>query len=369
MNWMLLVDTVLVVLGAALVFATLGSIIRTFVLPRAEYTWLTRIVQVAVWRVGFGWRVAKAKTYAQRDRVAAYFGPITLLVLPIVWLTVVLLAYSLIYYAIGEHTVSSAFVLSGSSLFTLGFATPDTLPEMALVFTEATLGLGLVALLIAYLPTIYSAFADREAVVAKLEVRAGAPPSAEEMLSRAWRIGQLGQLEQNWLDYEEWFTRIEESHTSLGILPFFRSSMPDRSWITAAGAVLDAAAIRASSLDLPRDPRADLMIRAGYLALNRIADFFSVERERDPRKVADISVTRAEFDAVLNRLAADGLPIKADREQAWRDFFGWRVNYDVALVVLANMILAPYAPWSSDRSFLRRRFYWRWDGSIGSRSS
>ncbi len=40
----------------------------------------------------------------------------------------------------------------------------------------------------------------------------------------------------------------------------------------------------------------------------------------------------------------------ADREQAWRDFSGWRVNYDVPLLALASLVMAPYAPWSSDRS-------------------
>ena len=44
------------------------------------------------------------------------------------------------------------------------------------------------------------------------------------------------------------------------------------------------------------------------------------------------------------------MPLKADKDQAWRDFAGWRVNYDQPLLALAAMIRAPYAPWSSDRS-------------------
>ena len=52
---------------------------------------------------------------------------------------------------------------------------------------------------------------------------------------------------------------------------------------------------------------------------------------------------------MYDRLAADGLPLKADRDQGWRDFAGWRVNYDDVLVPLARLIRAPVAPWSSDR--------------------
>ena len=57
------------------------------------------------------------------------------------------------------------------------------------------------------------------------------------------------------------------------------------------------------------------------------------------------------------------MPLKADLEQAWRDFAGWRVNYDRVLLSLAELTMAPYAPWSSDRSMLER------DGRRGRRRS
>jgi hypothetical protein len=63
-----------------------------------------------------------------------------------------------------------------------------------------------------------------------------------------------------------------------------------------------------------------------------------------------ISISRSEFDAVYDRLAAKGVPLKPDRDQAWLDFAGWRVNYDPVLLALADLTMAPPAPWSSDRS-------------------
>jgi hypothetical protein len=44
------------------------------------------------------------------------------------------------------------------------------------------------------------------------------------------------------------------------------------------------------------------------------------------------------------------VPLKADRDQAWRDWAGWRVNYDRVLVSLTQLVVAPPAHWSSDRS-------------------
>jgi hypothetical protein len=91
------------------------------------------------------------------------------------------------------------------------------------------------------------------------------------------------------------------------------------------------------------------MIRSGYLCLRHLASFFYVEVDDDPRADDPISIRREEFDDAYDRLRAVGVPLRNDREQCWRDFAGWRVNYDTALVELARLTMAPLAPWSSDR--------------------
>ena len=47
------------------------------------------------------------------------------------------------------------FSLSGSSLLTLGFTKTEGVLSLLLEFSEAALGLTMIALLIAYLPTMY----------------------------------------------------------------------------------------------------------------------------------------------------------------------------------------------------------------------
>ena len=336
-------------LGLALVIWTLTAVLRTFVVPRGENVFLTRLVFLTVFRL-FLLRLHWTKSYRERDRILAYFAPTALLLLPVVWLICVDLGYMAMFWALGGSAQFDAFLLSGSSLLTLGFAPVGGFPQTILAFSEAVLGLGLVALLIAYLPTMYTAFARREAAVQMLEVRAGAPPSAVTMIERFYRIQGLRRLSEQWPMWEVWFTELEESHTSFSPLVFFRSPRPDQSWVTAAGAVLDAAALTASTLDLPRDPQAELCIRAGYLALRSIADFYRIPHNPNPLPSDPISISRMEFEVVYDRLFHEGIPLKADREQAWRDFAGWRVNYDTVLITLAGMTLAPYAPWSSDRA-------------------
>jgi hypothetical protein len=170
------------------------------------------------------------------------------------------------------------------------------------------------------------------------------------MLQRFHRIHGLERLSSYWPTWEVWFADIEESHTTLPALVFFRSPRAENSWIVSAGAALDAAAITLSAVDIPYEANAALCIRAGFLALRRIADYFDIPHPSDPHyPETPISVTRAEFDEALDKLAASGLPLKADRDQAWSDFAGWRVNYDSVLLVLCAMVMAPQAAWSSDR--------------------
>jgi hypothetical protein len=247
-----------------------------------------------------------------------------------------------------------SFHLSGSSIFTLGFVPPHGFGVSALSFSEGMIGLLLVALLISYLPAMYSAFSRREHAVNMLEVRAGVPPSAVEMLLRFNRIHGLNKLGDYWRTWENWFAEVEESHTTLATLVFFRSPQPEMSWITASGAVLDAAALTISALDIPHDAAADLCIRAGYLALRRIANHFDRPNPQEPHYPKDaISIHRSEFDAVLAQLEAGGLPLKKDREKAWKDFAGWRVNYDRSLIEICHLVMAPFAVWSSDRGMVR----------------
>ena len=344
---MLLLEIAAFLLGLWLVIITIINAIRTFIMPRSQNAWLTRLVFRSIGRL-LRFFAHSNREHRERDRILAYFAPTVLFTLPIIMLMMVLVGYTLMFWAVGVRPLYRAFSLSGSSLLTLGFTLTDDLPQLLLSFSEATIGLILVAALIGFLPTMYSAFSRREAFVTRLEVRAGTPPSPIEMIARLYRIGRIAHFEDMWVQWEEWFTELEETHTSLAPLNFYRSPHPDRSWVTAAGVILDASALFISAVDLPATGQSNICIRAGYIALRRIADFFKVPYNPDPKPGDPISITRQQFDNALEELASWGIPLKADRDQAWRDFSGWRVNYDVVLRRLARLTVAPPAMWVSD---------------------
>lgn len=345
---MLIIRVILFLAGTAIVLTALASAVRTFVLPRGVTDRTARRV-FQVMRALFMLLTRGRRLYAERDALWALFGPVSLLALLVVWMLQVYVGSTLVFWSMGTDNWRNALTSSGSSILTLGFSVPTNAPQTGLVFADALLGLILIALFIAYLPTIYNAWSKREAAVTLLEVRAGNPPTAAEMLIRFHQLDRMDKLSELWEQWEMWFADIEETHTSFASLVHFRSSQPDHSWVTAAGAVLDAAAMLYSTLDI-HDPQAALTIRAGYLSLQRICAFFHLPYDPHPSPDAPISVSQVEFNAAYDKMAAAGVPLVSDRERAWQDWRGWRVNYDRPLLLLAALTIAPPAPWSSDRT-------------------
>jgi hypothetical protein len=336
------------IVGAALVLYTIRAAIRLFLVPRALQLYLARFVFVMVRRVF--WLFANHRhAFVHRDAVMAFYAPVALLSLFTLWIVLVLMGYTAMYWALGNHPLSIAFTESGSALLTLGFARGRNLGTIALMFTEALIGLGLLAVFIAYLPSLYNAFSRREVGVSKVQVRAGRPPSGIYLIELAWTVGRMETLKTLWSEWETWFVEVDETHTSFPPLVFYRSGHPEESWVTSGGAILDGASLYVSSVDAPRTPEPEFMIRAGHLCLRHIATFYWIRVPDDPAPTDPISIERSEFDAAYDRLAEVGVPMKPDRAQCWRDFAGWRVNYDTALIELAKLTMAPQAPWSSDR--------------------
>lgn len=336
--------------GSGIVVVTILSAIRTTILPRGIQSRVSSAV-VSWVRFMFRLRARRSETYESRDRIMAMLGPVALLTILATWLLLVLFGFTLVFLGATELSWVRSIELSGSSMFTLGTAAHKDFGPQLLTYAEAGIGLLLLALLITYLPSIYGAFSRRENGVALLDVRAGNPPRAATMLIRFHRIEEAQfRLTALWQQWEGWFADVEETHSTFPILAFFRSPQPERSWVTAAGALLDGAAFWAGAIEHPLDPDAQLCLRAGFLTLRRIAALFSIRFDPDPPADGPIAITRTEWEKEMDEMALAGVPVKADRDEAWAAWRGWRVNYDQVLLELARMVEAPLAPWTSDRS-------------------
>ena len=348
----MIVDVAAVGVGIAGIGWLLSSIVRTLVIPRPERVWLTSNLFEGARRLTAA--VADLSDDAhRRHRIRGTFAPVVLLTLPLVWSLGLVVAFAFVYYGLGVDSAVGAFELSGSSLTTLGFVVAPSTATRFVAIVEALLGLAVVALMIGFLPTFYGTFSRREVAVGRLTTRAGEPPRPADFLARLAAIGGLDTIGDLWSDWEDWFSELGETHTTFRGLIYFRSATPGRSWLSAAEAALDTAAlVRATQLAPNSRGEADTMIRAGFLALRAIADLYRIEGEAevgnlDQASIDELSIDRKDFEAVISELEAHGLHIGTDIDTAWLAFAGWRVNYDRSVTGLAALIGDVPSHWSS----------------------
>jgi hypothetical protein len=353
--------------GAAVVMSVLISALETVVLPRNGFTRIARFVFAVVDRV----LVQKWRNQARRDNLRALYGPVALVSLPLVWMLLATAGFSFIYWGISNHdSAQRSFEISGSSLFTLGFAEPDGTARIWLTFVEATIGLGLVALLISYLPTIYAAHHEREKGISVLRPFAGTPPAPAALLSNLYRLGTLDNPDL-WRTAAAWMLDLDQTHTAFPALCYFPESSPDQSWVASVGSMLDGAAILLSTSDFSTDDHAADEVKGPMMALAygmptlvRIGISAGlplpppelllalVSRAQGTDPIPDIAITRDEFVAAVDGLAPLLVVPAEEREGCWREFAWIRSGYDLALRGLAGLTMAGAAPWTTDRPAL-----------------
>src|SRR6476646_10123534 len=342
------------VVGGLLILASVSSVSGTLIVTRLVQSRLTRWIDRGVdW--GYHLATARAADYRRRDRLLATQAAAILLIQLAAWLVVAYVGFALLLWPFAARGVVSAFTDAGSSLFTLGFAVPAGAVPAVIVFLAAAVGLLIITLQIAYLPTLYAAFNRREDEVSLLNARAGSPSWGPELLARTHyalgsgtsTIGALPDLYERW---EGWASDRAESHSTYVPLVWFRSPRPLSSWVISLLAVLDSAALYlALSPKAAQVVPARLCLRGGFRCFNRIARTMGFDISDEPGPDAATSLTYAEFLDAVARMREVGFPIERDPAEAWPDFVGWRVNYEPAAYAVAAAVYAVPALWSGPR--------------------
>ncbi|MCU1429412.1 MAG: two pore domain potassium channel family protein [Actinomycetia bacterium] len=237
--------------GLLLVAAVLFEAFETIVLPqRVARRWrITQAVYALTWPP---YRAAAAAVHngQRRERILSYYGPGSLLFTIISWFGAFVFGYTLALWAFAHdlgghvHSFGDAAYVASSMLFTLGLTdlVPHGSAARALAIAAGGTGFASLALLVAYLPTLYQAFSRRETYIAQLDARAGSPPTAGELLARNTGEGNddLGPFLLAW---ESWGSDLLESLLSFPTLGFYRSHHENQSWLAALTAVLDTCSL------------------------------------------------------------------------------------------------------------------------------
>jgi len=338
--------------GLFLILGTASSVIRTLVVPRALVSSLSTVAWTIVRRVFFV-LANRFPTYETKDKILSLSAPVSLIVLLVVWLGLFGLGYSLMLWALIDGPLFAALREAGSSLFTLGFTSTPSRSATVLDFAAAFTGLIVIALQIAYLPTIYSAFNRRETLVTMLQSRAGAPAWGPEILARHHLVGLISTLPDFYAEWERWAAEVAESHTTYPTIITFRSPHPLRSWALGLLAVMDSAALYLALSPSRAPTQARLCLRMGFTALRYIAEVSRIPFDPDPFPDDPIQLPYDEYLRGIERLREVNFPMERTPEEAWPHFRGWRVNYEAVTYELIDRIVAPPGPWSGVRTRLR----------------
>jgi len=335
------------VVGGVLLLGTSASVLKTLVMPGGRIGLLYKTVGRTVDSF-FRLAVRRLAGFERRDRVLAFQAPVVLAGMLIAWLIAFLTGFGLLLWPIVGN-LAAALRESGSSLLTLGFASTSGGGPTAIDFLAGATGLIVVALQIAYLPTLYGAFNRRETEVTLMAVRAGQPAWGPELLARSRFTITTEELPNFYRQWERWAADVAESHSSYPILLRFRSPHPMASWLIALLAVMDSAALFSAVApdELPIQGR--LCLTMGFRCLRQLADTLGWPYDEDPRPDAGIALTRQEFDQGIQRLQSVNFQMQRTPDEAWPHFQGWRVNYEALAYRLAYALDVVPAAWSGPR--------------------
>ncbi len=391
------------IVGLFLLIATTTSLMRTVVIPRSLRSIISDTVARAVTATATG--IARLRRdYPARDAVLAWAGPLIIILQLITWLVLYLLAFGLLLYGIGGQDLGDSIRQAGSSLLTLGFAAVNTEEQTIIDFFAAATGPIVIALMIGFLPTIYSAYLQREVDVTTLGVAAGEPAWGPELLSRYALTDNLPGIADEFLKWGAVASRLRMTHMTYPVLIWVRSAQAIRHYAVAMLAVMDAAALQVSlNHSLQRTGAYRLLIQGGqsfevlYVIVSqrhswrpRMGFRGSFRASGPPAQSADIvlpgwsrkmiavelatdrdamtgldadavkalsrgergplRITRADFDKAVDVLQRSGFPIDRDLDQAWEQFQAARSRYEFAAYELCRILDATPAPWTGDRT-------------------
>jgi hypothetical protein len=346
-------NELLFVIGLIVVLLTGASVLFTIVLPR-EPRGLEQLSSYAnrSVRILFIGLSRLAKSYEGKDALLAPAAPVALVTQLGFWAACAILGFALMLVGT-THSFWSALAQAAGAVFTVGTIDLSGRPNQAVDIAAGATWVVIVALQIAYLPALYQAFNRRESLVAMLESRAGIPAWGPEVLARHQLVGIIDTLPEFYAAWEEWSADLAESHSTYPVMLLFRSPDAWYSWLVGLLAVLDGAAMHLALAPSTASSQSRLCLRMGFTALNRIAKVLRWEVDPDPNPEGPIDLTFEEFDEAVTMLEHVGFPMERTAAEAWPDFRGWRVNYESVAYRLCDRLIAPPAPWSGTRRYLR----------------
>jgi hypothetical protein len=346
-----MLDLAAIAAGAALVLVALADLVNTLVSTSTSYArwWPSRLAGRGTFVMMRGVARRLPDTSTARERMLSAFGPLLVIELLIVWVALQVTGFALIWWGLDQVPsiggFGDAWYFSGVVYFTVGFGeiVPTDLVPRAGAIIEAFFGVITMALVIGYLPSLYSAYSDRERRLIALD--AGTPdritPTA---LIKAWAPdADPKKIDAEFAKWDDWAAGILETHSSVPLLALFRSHDRQQNWVTGLGLLCDAA-LHAQIINGATDGHAYWFLRraeAIFREMTQGHDLSAYEAAIDEVANGDVDFFRDLYDD----LAAHGFDLRPyDEARAYvRDL---RSTFAPQLEFMIDDLLCPRGFWS-----------------------
>lgn len=338
------------IIGVLLIVIAMQDGFETVVLPRrvSRRFRLARMFYLTTWML---WSFPARRMHSgnRREYYLSYYGPLSLLLLLIVWANLIVLGFACLQWGLlsplssPEKTLQFATYLymSGTTFVTLGLGDVIPLSGMArfLAVLEAGIGFGFLALIIGYVPIIYQAFSRREANIALLDARAGTPPSVSEILRRHHVGKNPADLLEFLHEWEHWCAELLESQLSYPVLAYYRSQHERQSWLEALTTILDVCALIMVGIDgIPLKPAKFVFAIARHAAVD-LAQTFST-----PPTLKTNRLPHEDFVRLHALLEEHGIHL-SDGEVTEKKLAMLRGMYEPFVLAMAERLVLTLPPW------------------------
>lgn len=350
------------IMGLFLIALILLEAFETIILPRrvTRRLRLTRVFFLSLWQIwiavahrlpggvdreGEGWR----------KQFLGLFGPLAILLLLALWASGLVLGFALLVWGVGGEVTGirgragfgDILYMSGITFFTVGFGdvTPHGDVGRLLAVAEGATGFSFLAVIIGYLPVIFTSFAQRETAIVLLDARAGSPPSAAEFLRRLGPVDDGSRVDMYLREWEQWSGELLESHLSYPMLSFFRSQHEHQSWLAALTLILDVTALVIVGVrNQAGEELSRYQARLTFAMARHAAGDLCQILQSPPRAAGPARLSAAELDRLRLQLGQDGI-VLCGGDDAARQLAALRALYEPYVAALSARVLMKLPSW------------------------
>jgi hypothetical protein len=339
----------LTTLGIGIIVAVFMDVIVTAAFPNRVKGgfWFASFFHRSLWAA---WsNVARHISLGRwQEKYLSLYGPFSMMLLLCIWACGLVIGFALLHWmadsfngSLEESTFLSS--LNKSISIFLPFGQGDTISRTTisrlLTVAQAILDFCFLAIVAAYLITLYREFSRRQLRIALFAARFGLPPKAAQLPLRHNYNESAEELMEALRDWVQWSAELLVSNRAHPFLGYFRSRKI--TWLTTLTLIMDASVMLVSSTDHALAYQAKRTFSIARRSIVEMAGFLAIPTQT-PHYDRHLYKNMAQLRL---HLAAAHVPLYEDIA-ADEKLIIWQATYEPYVYALSDHLLMALPSWN-----------------------